>query len=486
MMASVFFNGDRPRRGMILPLMLLILVLLGMLAASSSFYIHADLSSARSTSHRLQTRLAAEAGIQAVQLLLRTEAGNMEAWYDNPDALHRIVVWSDSGDEEALGTNEEFDEGTQVYRFSIVADDPEDDEERVRFGITDESSKVNINVAPRRQLVALITPLATEEMNVDELVDALIDWRDADNQPGPNGAEAEYYAELEPPYAVKNAPFDTIEELLLVRGFGGELLYGEDYDRNGLLSPNEDDSDERFPPDNGDGVLNRGLYPYITVYSRERNVASDNKPRIYIFGNETDIIEKLADFIEDPQKLGFVSGASKGKPRITSPAGLLRSRKQGEDVELPSPLSEDDLIWMMDRLTTVKDPELVGLINVNTAPAIVLGTLPGLTAEEVDEIIAQREVLPPEEKISTAWLASIIGLEKFEQIAPRVSTRGMRFHVESVGYGDHIGTITRLETIIEMRGPLAQIVYYRDLTTLGTTYPIRFAAGELDDVGFTD
>jgi type II secretory pathway component PulK len=470
---------------MILPLMLLILVLLGMLAASSSFYIHADLASTRSTSHRLQTRLAAEAGIQAIQLLLRTEAGNMEAWYDNPDALHRVVVWSDSGDEEALGTNEEFDEGTRAYRFSIVADDPEDDEERVRFGITDESSKLNINVASRRQLAALITPLATEEMNVDELVDALIDWRDADVQPGPNGAESEYYAELEPPYAVKNAPFDTIEELLLVRGFSGELLYGEDYDRNGLLSPNEDDSDERFPPDNGDGVLNRGLYPFITVYSRERNVASDNKPRIYLFGNETAIIEKLADFVEDPQKLGFVSGASKGEPRITSPVGLLRSRQEGEN-EVPSPLSEDDLIWMMDRLTTVQDPELVGLINVNTAPAIVLGTLPALTAEEIDEIIAQREVLPPEEKISTAWLASIIGLEKFERIASRVSTRGMRFRVESVGYGDHIGTITRLETIIEMRGPLGQIVYYRDLTTLGTTYPIRLAAGELGDVGFTD
>ena len=70
------------------------------------------------------------------------------------------------------------------------------------------------------------------------------DWRDADDVPGLFGAEGEYYSRLEPAYAVKNAPYETMEELLLVRGFTGQLLYGEDYDRNGLLTPNEKDGDE--------------------------------------------------------------------------------------------------------------------------------------------------------------------------------------------------------------------------------------------------
>ncbi|MCH7526906.1 MAG: general secretion pathway protein GspK [Planctomycetes bacterium] len=472
------------RRGMVLPLILLVLVLLGMLAASSSFYIHADLSATRSISHRLQTRLAAEAGLQKVMLLLRTESANVDAWYHNPDEFHRVIVWSDGADEDVLGTTEELDEGTAAYRFSIVADDPQDDEKKVRFGITDESGKLNINVATREQLAALISPLATQEMNVDELVDALIDWRDPDHQPSPNGAEAKYYAELDPPYAVKNAPFDTVEELLLVRGFTGELLYGEDYDRNGLLSPNEDDGDERFPPDNNDGRLNRGLFPYITVYSQERNAASDNKPRIYLFGDQASVLQQLAEFVDSDEKLAFIGGVSRGKPRIASPAGLLRPRQE-KDREVPSPLTEDDLGWIMDRLTTSREQELVGLININTAPAPVLATLSDLTVEEIDEIVAQRALLEPEEKRSTAWLASIVGLDRFEQIAPKITTHGMRYRVESIGYADHVGTMTRLETIIEMRGPLAQTVYYRDLTTLGTAYPIRVTAEELD-VGRTN
>ena len=310
-------TGARPvnrqvRRGMILPLMLLILALLGVMAASSSFYVYANHSAVQSLAHALQTRLAAEAGLQKVMLMLRTEQANDAAWYHNPEEFHRVIVWTQEGGLEGLGTVDEYADGetTQVYRFSIVADDPDDDEKRVRFGITDESSKLNINTATSEQLSILIGQFATEEMNVDALVDALIDWRDTNATRLPNGAETEYYSRLDPPYAVKNANYDTVEELLLVRGFGGQLLYGEDFDRNGLMSPNEDDGDESFPPDNGDGELNVGLYPYLTVYSRDVNTASDNTQRVYIFGDTNAISERLADFTDDQAKIEFIAAAA--------------------------------------------------------------------------------------------------------------------------------------------------------------------------------
>lgn len=480
-------RADRPsrRRGIILPITLLILMLLGVLAASSSFYVYADLSSTQSMAHRLQTRLAAEAGLQKVMLLLRTERNNMDAWHHNPEELHRIIVWSDEGGLEALGTNLEFEDGLPAYRFSIVADDPLDDEKQIRFGITDESTKVNINVASKGQLALLIQRFTTEEMILSELVDALVDWRDADDNPGAFGAESEYYSQLEPPYAVKNAPFDTVEELLLVRGFTGQLLYGEDYDRNGLLSPNEDDGDLLFPPDDADGTLNRGLFSYITVYSRDMNTASDNKPRVYLFSEPAVVRAQLAEFIDDPAKLDFIAGAGTGEPRITSPAGLLlpRSVKDSEE-PTPSPITEDDLEWIMDRCTTSQDPESIGLININTASPIVLSTLAELTDEEIEAIVQTRENLPIEQKRSTGWLVLVVGVEKFVSLAPKLTARGMRYRVESLGYGDHIGTMTRLEAVIEMRGPIAQIVYNRDLTTLGTNFPIRYAEGDSELAGY--
>ena len=36
-----------------------------------------------------------------------------------------------------------------------------------------------------------------------------------------------------------------------------------------------------------------------------------------------------------------------------------------------------------------------------------------------------------------------------------------------------MGMVTRLQVVVEMRGPLVQAVYHRDLTHLGGHYPIR-------------
>ena len=44
----------------------------------------------------------------------------------------------------------------------------------------------------------------------------------------PNGAESDYYGSLSPPYAPRNGPPVTIEELLLVRGVTPQLLFGLD------------------------------------------------------------------------------------------------------------------------------------------------------------------------------------------------------------------------------------------------------------------
>ncbi len=477
------------RRGMVLPIVLLMLILLGLLAASSSFYVHADYSATQSAALRFQTRMAAEAGLEKVLLFLRTERGNVEAWHHNPDEFHRIILWSDVGGLEVLGTNQEFEEAERAtaFRFSIVADDPADHERLVRYGITDESSKLNINTATKAQLATLIIRFATEEMIISELVDALVDWRDRDQVAGAFGAEDAYYAQLEPPYKVKNGPFDTVEELLLVRGFTGELLYGEDYDRNGLMSPNENDGEETFPPDNQDDELNTGLYPHITVYSRDMNTTSENKPRVYLMGEPSVVQQQLSEFVDDQAKQNFISQAKQSQPPIQSPADLLKDReRQTEEGVIASPLTEADMIWVMDRCTTSPLPELEGLINVHTASEAVLATLPGLTPEDVQTILEARVELTPEDKKSVGWLASVLGRDKFIGIAPMISARGTRFRVDSLGYGDHVGTRTRLEAIVEMRGPVPQVVYLRDLTALGTNFPIRYAEGDTELEGYRD
>jgi general secretion pathway protein K len=57
------------------------------------------------------------------------------------------------------------------------------------------------------------------------LVDPLVDWLDADDVPfGTSGAESKDYGALSPPYRAKNAPLDSLQELLAVRGCGEAVL----------------------------------------------------------------------------------------------------------------------------------------------------------------------------------------------------------------------------------------------------------------------
>jgi hypothetical protein len=63
----------------------------------------------------------------------------------------------------------------------------------------------------------------------DTLIDAILDWRDGDDLPRELGAEEDSYQELDPPRHVRNADFETVEELLLVEGMTPELLFGTEH-----------------------------------------------------------------------------------------------------------------------------------------------------------------------------------------------------------------------------------------------------------------
>ncbi|HXV84463.1 MAG TPA: hypothetical protein VEG60_31830, partial [Candidatus Binatia bacterium] len=95
---------------------------------------------------------------------------------------------------------------------------------RVRW--IDEGGKININRANEETLRRVFSNLGIEEPKKTILIDSIMDWRDADDLHRTSGAENEYYGSLTPPYTAKNGPFDTVEELLWVRGASTELFYG--------------------------------------------------------------------------------------------------------------------------------------------------------------------------------------------------------------------------------------------------------------------
>ena len=90
----------------------------------------------------------------------------------------------------------------------------------VRFGqgMTDEDSKINLNSAPVEVLENLLTMTGAPELGSRQIAAAIVDWRDDDTDESELGAERSYYLGLPDAYECKDGPFETVEELLLVRG----------------------------------------------------------------------------------------------------------------------------------------------------------------------------------------------------------------------------------------------------------------------------
>ena len=93
--------------------------------------------------------------------------------------------------------------------------------------IMSEAGKVNINIISDSTLRKIIGQMGLEGEARDRVTDSILDWRDPDDFYRLNGAENDYYRALKEPYDCKNGNFDSLEELLLVRGITSDLFYGK-------------------------------------------------------------------------------------------------------------------------------------------------------------------------------------------------------------------------------------------------------------------
>jgi general secretion pathway protein K len=105
-----------------------------------------------------------------------------------------------------------------------------DEKGTIQVAVEEESGKLNINaiVNPDGTDNVIYRPVADRLFKKiglqPELLDAVADWIDTNDEPRPSGAETSYYQTLKPPYAAKNGPLETLEELRLVKGFDKATL----------------------------------------------------------------------------------------------------------------------------------------------------------------------------------------------------------------------------------------------------------------------
>jgi general secretion pathway protein K len=202
----------RSERGVALLMVLWILTILMVLVLSFSFLTRTEANSTLFFRHTVQKKFYAEAGM---------ERAIMEVLFRLAHKSSGVVL-----------------EGKEVLRVDGMSYKGEMGKGSYAFRLIDEAGKININQMTDVSgviLSNLLVNLGIQKEDADTIVDSILDWKDADDLHRLHGAESDYYMSLPNPYKAKDGPFDTVEELLLVKGMKPEILYGNK-ERKGIIS----------------------------------------------------------------------------------------------------------------------------------------------------------------------------------------------------------------------------------------------------------
>jgi general secretion pathway protein K len=154
-------------------------------------------------------------------------------------------------------------------------------EGEVRVSIADEDGKIDLNAAPPELLAGLLRELGLDADQAEAMADRIVDFRDPDQEPRPQGAEERQYIAAGRPTGAQDRPFDTESELLGVLGMTPDLY--------------------------------RRMRPYVTVFSGAEAVDPLHASRVVLAaipGMTEQLIEAYAQAGPDDDPLASVTDDS--------------------------------------------------------------------------------------------------------------------------------------------------------------------------------
>ncbi|MBI1926605.1 helix-hairpin-helix domain-containing protein [Candidatus Poribacteria bacterium] len=462
-------------RGLSLIATLWIVTILSVLATQFLYSIRLERRARENFVERMVYHYAAKAGFEKSIAMLR---GDTTPY----DAL---------GEDWAKEIEEQIEDGIHMGKALTY-----------RIKITDEGSKVNINTADVNMIRGLLNRVGYEETATTEqpLAEAIVQGR----------------------------PYRTVRDLAKVQGMTQEILYGNQQTTTETAA---DDSEGQNAP---------GLINFVTAYSIDKNtdanggqrvninsanaqqltqIQGSNNQAVFTQGETQSLIQQrqfngigalldaqavsnqIFDNIRDrlsidsdaqnqqlvnintadANRLQSLNGIDQGiAQRIIdhrNSQGNFQNIDQLKDVKL---ITDNEFRSIVDKITTLDEAMLRGLININTAPQEILQLLPGMDETKAGAIITRRESQPENNQQSQVQgqeqsevegnpftdigqLMDVEGIDMntFRQIAGLVTYRGYGFMIEASGVDSMGKTIASCVGAIDRSGQRVTITYWK-------------------------
>lgn len=235
---------NKSKEGAALLVVLGVLLILPLIVMSIAFDAKLEAKLISYKRNKIKAEMLAYSGIEYAKAILAQQSQVSETDVDelgeeDRDGFMQMALYAQRG----LSTSSTIEQGNGTFTITI------------------ESAEAgrNVNLLERAQWEEIFEMANVPSTEWDELIDCLTDWIDENEEHEFSGAESEDEWYEEKGYPVKNGQLDSVEELLLIKGWTPEILYGKSAD---------DESDEVY-----------GIADILTVWGDGKvniNTASTN------------------------------------------------------------------------------------------------------------------------------------------------------------------------------------------------------------------
>jgi general secretion pathway protein K len=179
---------QKSNQGFALVVVIWILTLLSLMAGSFALSMRRDNSVSLALKKNAEAMATAESAVELAAFMMQ-----------NPDPQQR---WLTDG---------------SVYQILRA------DGSQVRIKVSSEAGKIDVNAADEKLLSAVIKSVTNDLWAEQKILNSILDWRDTDDEPRPQGAEKKQYDEAGLPYGPTNSPLQSLEELQMIIGITPEI-----------------------------------------------------------------------------------------------------------------------------------------------------------------------------------------------------------------------------------------------------------------------